>query len=93
MLRRSEECGAGSAWQGRLRDDDRQTVGIADITGGHAFRASTLDALDEAYATLQQHIGYEILHSDASAGWIRLGAGVLAASLLAGILLNRRLPG
>lgn len=73
--------------------DDASLQKIADITGGHAFRASTLDALDEAYATLQQQIGYETLHGDASAGWIRLGAGVLAAALLAGILLNRRLPG
>lgn len=73
--------------------DDASLQKIADIAGGHAFRASTLGALDAAYATLQQQIGYETMRSDASAGWIRLGAAVLAVALLAGILLNRSLPG
>jgi Ca-activated chloride channel family protein len=73
--------------------DDESLQKIADISGGKAFRASTLGELDAAYTTLQQQIGYETIHADASAGWIRLGAVVLAVAVLAGIVLNRRLPG
>ena len=72
--------------------DDESLQRIADITGGKAFRANSLAALEDAYSALQQQIGYETIRSDASDGWIRLGAVVLAAALLAGIVLNRRLP-
>jgi Ca-activated chloride channel family protein len=44
------------------------------------------------YSTLQSIIGYETVRGDASAAWIRLGAVLLIAALLAAALLNRRLP-
>ncbi len=72
--------------------DDASLQKIADIAGGEAFRAGTLGQLEDAYNSLQQQIGYETVHGDASASWIRLGAAVMAAALLAGLLLNRRLP-
>jgi Ca-activated chloride channel homolog len=72
--------------------DDESLKKIADLSGGQAFRAGTLDELNDAYASLQQQIGYETVHGDASNSWIRLGAIVMAAALLAGLLLNRRLP-
>ena len=72
--------------------DDESLKRIADLAGGQAFRAGTLGQLEDAYTTLQQQIGYETVHGDASASWIRLGAVVMAAALLAGLLLNRRLP-
>lgn len=72
--------------------DDDSLQKIADLTGGQAFRAGTLDQLNGAYTSLRQQIGYETIHGDASASWTRLGAAVLAAALLAGVLLNRRLP-
>src|SRR6478609_1064180 len=72
--------------------DDESLKRIADLAGGQAFRAGTLGQLEDAYTTLQQQIGYETIHGDASASWIRLGAVVMAAALLAGLLLNRRLP-
>ena len=72
--------------------DDESLKKIADLAGGQAFRAGTLGQLEDAYTSLQQQIGYETVHGDASASWIRLGAVVMAAALLAGLLLNRRLP-
>jgi len=41
---------------------------------------------------LQEQVGYESARGDASAGWLRLGALVLAAAALAALLVNRRLP-
>jgi Ca-activated chloride channel family protein len=44
------------------------------------------------YTTLQKQIGYETVRGDASAAWMLLGAVVLAGAVLAGLVLNRRLP-
>jgi Ca-activated chloride channel homolog len=73
--------------------DDETLKTIAALSDGQAFNASSLDQLKSVYATLQQQIGYETVEGDASAGWLRLGTLVLAASLLAALLINRRLPG
>ena len=72
--------------------DDETLKKIAELSGGQAFNASSLVELKNVYATLQQQIGYETIRGDASAGWLRLGALVLAASALAAMLINRRLP-
>jgi Ca-activated chloride channel family protein len=73
--------------------DDAMLKKIADLSDGEAFTASSLEQLREVYANLQQQIGYETIRGDASVGWLRLGALVLALSALAALLLNRRLPG
>ena len=73
--------------------DDETLQKITEITGGQPFHAGNLNDLETVYATLQQQIGYETVHGDASASWIRLGAIALAASVLAGVLVHRRLPG
>lgn len=73
--------------------DDAMLKKIADLSDGEAFTASSLEQLREVYANLQQQIGYETIKGDASVGWLRLGALVLAVSALAAMLLNRRLPG
>jgi Ca-activated chloride channel family protein len=73
--------------------DDETLQKITEITGGQPFHAGNLNDLETVYATLQQQIGYETVHGDASASWIRLGALALAASVLAGVLVHRRLPG
>jgi Ca-activated chloride channel homolog len=72
--------------------DDQTLQRICEITGGQAFHADSLEALDDVYATLQQQIGFQTVRGDASGGWIFLGAVVMAAAVLAGLLLNRRLP-
>jgi Ca-activated chloride channel homolog len=72
--------------------DDATLQKITEITGGQAFHAGSLDQLKDVYDTLQQQIGYETIRGDASAGWIRLGAIVMALAILAGIAINRRLP-
>jgi Ca-activated chloride channel family protein len=66
---------------------------IAELSGGNAYTASSLEQLKEVFTTLQQQIGYETTKGDASVGWLRLGALVLALAALAALLLNRRLPG
>jgi Ca-activated chloride channel family protein len=73
--------------------DDETLQTIVDITGGQAFKAGSLDELSNVYSTLQDQIGYQMIRGDASDGWTRLGAVLLAAAALAGLLINRRLPG
>jgi Ca-activated chloride channel family protein len=72
--------------------DDEMLKKIAELSGGQAFNASSLVELKNVYASLQQQIGYETIRGDSSAGWLRLGALMLAASALAAMLINRRLP-
>ncbi|BBY97188.1 VWA domain-containing protein [Mycolicibacterium fallax] len=73
--------------------DDAGLRKIADLSGGNAYSASSLAELKEVYSTLQQQIGYETIPGDASVGWLRLGALLLGLAALAGLLINRRLPG
>ena len=73
--------------------DDETMKKVAALSGGTAYNASTISELRGVYATLQQQIGYETIPGDASAGWLRLGALTLALAVLAGLLINRRLPG
>jgi Ca-activated chloride channel family protein len=73
--------------------DDEMLKKIAELSGGNAYAASSLEQLKEVFTTLQQQIGYETTKGDASAGWLRLGALLLALAALAALLINRRLPG
>ena len=72
--------------------DDEMLKEIADLSGGEAFTASSLEQLRQVYADLQQQIGYETIRGDASVGWLRLGALALALATLSALLINRRLP-
>ncbi|KUH87546.1 MULTISPECIES: VWA domain-containing protein [unclassified Mycobacterium] len=72
--------------------DDEMLKKIADLSGGEAYTASSLEQLREVYANLQQQIGYETIRGDASVGWLRLGALALALATLAALFINRRLP-
>ncbi|BBZ04667.1 UPF0353 protein [Mycolicibacterium chitae] len=73
--------------------DDEMLKRIADLSGGNAYTASSLEQLKEVFTSLQEQIGYETIKGDASTGWLRLGALVLAAAALGALLINRRLPG
>ena len=72
--------------------DDTTMKKVADLSGGSWYNAASLQELKAVYATLQQQIGYETIKGDASSGWLRLGALVLALAALAALLINRRLP-
>src|SRR5882757_314060 len=72
--------------------DDEMLKKIAELSGGEAYTASSLEQLKEVFTNLQEQIGYETRKGDASAGWLRLGALVLALAALAALLINRRLP-
>jgi len=72
--------------------DDQTLQKICEITDGESFHADSLESLKDVYTTLQKQIGYETVKGDASAAWMLLGAVVLAGAVLAGLLLNRRLP-
>ena len=72
--------------------DDEMLKKIAELSGGEAYSASSLEQLKEVFTNLQEQIGYETIKGDASVGWLRLGAVVLAAAALAALLINRRLP-
>jgi Ca-activated chloride channel family protein len=73
--------------------DDETMKKVAELSGGTAYSASTIAELKNVYATLQQQIGYETIKGDASFGWLRLGALTLALAVLAGLIINRHLPG
>jgi Ca-activated chloride channel family protein len=72
--------------------DDEMLKKIAELSGGQAYTASSLEQLKEVFTNLQEQIDYETRKGDASAGWLRLGALVLALAALAALLINRRLP-
>jgi Ca-activated chloride channel family protein len=72
--------------------DDEMLKKIAELSGGQAYTASSLEQLKEVFTNLQEQIGYETRKGDASAGWLRLGALVLAFAALAAMLINRQLP-
>src|SRR5690625_2653391 len=72
--------------------DDDSLHKIADLSDGTFYTASSLEQLQQVYDNLQNQIGYETIKGDASAGWLRLGAVVLALAAVAGLLINRRLP-
>ncbi|HJT92739.1 MAG TPA: VWA domain-containing protein [Mycobacterium sp.] len=65
---------------------------IANLSGGEAYTAESLEQLKEVFTNLQEQIGYETIKGDASVGWLRLGALVLALAAFAALLINRRLP-
>jgi Ca-activated chloride channel homolog len=73
--------------------DDEMLKKIAELSGGNAYTASSLQQLKEVFTSLQDQIGYETTKGEASTGWLRLGALVLAVAALAAVLINRRLPG
>ena len=73
--------------------DDAMLKKIAELSGGSAYTASSLEQLKGVFTTLQEQIGFETMKGDASVGWLRLGSFVLAMAALAALLLNRRLPG
>jgi Ca-activated chloride channel homolog len=72
--------------------DDEMLKKIAELSGGEAYTASSLEQLKEVFTNLQEQIGYETIKGDASVGWLRLGAVVLALAALVALLVNRRLP-
>lgn len=72
--------------------DDETMKTVAQLSGGTAYNASSVAELKNVYATLQEQIGYEPARGDASAGWLRLGAFVLAIGAFTALLINRRLP-
>jgi Ca-activated chloride channel family protein len=72
--------------------DDEMLKKIAQLSGGQSYSASSVEQLKEVFTNLQEQIGYETRKGDASAGWLRLGALVLALAAVAALLVNRRLP-
>jgi len=72
--------------------DDEMLKKIAKLSKGQAYTASNLEQLKEVFTNLQEQIGYETRKGDASAGWLRLGALVLALGAFAALFINRRLP-
>lgn len=72
--------------------DDATLQQISEISGGELFHADSLMSLQSVYATLQQQIGFQIVPGDASTPWVALASLIVAASALAGIVTNRRIP-
>jgi Ca-activated chloride channel homolog len=65
---------------------------IAELSKGQSYTASNVEQLKEVFTNLQEQIGYETRKGDASTGWLRLGALLLALAAVCALLINRRLP-
>ncbi|UNB53535.1 VWA domain-containing protein [Mycolicibacterium sp. YH-1] len=72
--------------------DDTTMKQVAQLSGGTSYLAQDAPQLDQIYKTLQDQIGYETVRGDASTGWLRLGALVLAIAAISALVINRRLP-
>src|SRR6476469_4303744 len=72
--------------------DDTTMKKVAQLSGGTAYSATTLQQLTDVYTTLQQQIGFDTIKGDASTGWLRLAALAVSLAALAAFLINRRLP-
>lgn len=72
-------------------DSDMMTK-IAELSGGQAYTATTVDQLNSSYESVQQQIGYETLPGPASAGWLRLAMLVVTVAAALALVVNRRLP-
>jgi Ca-activated chloride channel family protein len=72
--------------------DDTTMKQVAQLSGGTAYHATDLKQLEKVYTTLQDQIGYETIRGEASTGWLRLGAGLLAIAAIAALVINRRMP-
>lgn len=72
--------------------DDDSLRKIANLSGGNFYTASSLDELNEVYATLQKQIGYERQRGDVSRWWFIPGTLLVIIGTLGALFLNRRLP-
>ena len=73
--------------------DDAQLKRIAELSGGHSYRASDVDpALNASYADVLQQVGYQTVTAPAGTGWLRLAVLTASLATLAALAVNRTLP-
>jgi Ca-activated chloride channel family protein len=72
--------------------DDSMMKKIAQLSGGKAYRASTVDQLANNYRAVQQQVGYQVVEGPATAGWLRLAVLIATLASLLALLINRRVP-
>lgn len=72
--------------------DDVSMKQIAAISGGDAYKASSVQQLNQVYDTLQEQIGFETTRGDASRPWLLLGTLASLLSAAGALVLTQRLP-
>ena len=72
--------------------DDAQLKRIAELSGGHSYRASDVDALNASYSDVLQQVGYQTVTAPAGTGWLRLAVLTASLATLAALAVNRTLP-
>lgn len=72
--------------------DDGTLTHIAEITRGEVFHAGNLDQLNRVYTQLRDELGFQSVPGDASTAWTVLAALTVAAAMLAGLRVHRRIP-
>jgi Ca-activated chloride channel family protein len=72
--------------------DDSMMKKIAELSGGKAYRASTVDQLANNYRAVQQQVGYQVVQGPATAGWLRLAVLIATLATVVALLINRRVP-
>ena len=73
--------------------DEETLKKIAELSDGNHYSAENLEQLKQVFTQVQDQIGYETVKGDASVGWLRLGALLLALAAVAALVINRQLPG
>ena len=72
--------------------DDASLERIAQLSGGEAYTASSLEELDNVYNTLEEQIGYEYRLGDASRPWLIIGSVLALLSAGMALMTNQRIP-
>lgn len=72
--------------------DDASLRTIAELSGGEAYTASSLEELDNVYNTLEEQIGYEYRLGDASRPWLIIGSILALVSAGLALVTNQRIP-
>lgn len=65
---------------------------VAQLSGGQTSSADSVDQLNQAFATVDDQLGYQTERGPASTGWLRLGGLLAFAGALLAVLVSRRLP-
>jgi Ca-activated chloride channel homolog len=72
--------------------DDSTMTRIAQLSGGHTYAASDVDALADSYADIKSDMGHVTERGPGSPVWVQLGLGLFTAAVVAALLINRRVP-
>ena len=72
--------------------DDAQMKRVAELSGGHSYRAADVDALNASYADVLEQVGYQTVTAPEGTAWLRLAVLTASLATVAALVVNRTLP-